>query len=209
MRGATRRSGCCPRCKTAISIHAPLAGRDTLMPITPSKVTVFQSTRPLRGATYRTSASPSSCLDFNPRAPCGARPQSARGLQRFPYFNPRAPCGARRGFAVALIANQDISIHAPLAGRDSWWRSGHGVHSWISIHAPLAGRDGDSGHTFLKINLFQSTRPLRGATTQAFHFHHGSQGFQSTRPLRGATSRCTDPHVFQWISIHAPLAGRD
>ena len=38
----------------------------------------------------------------------------------------------------------------------------------------------------------------------------GSQGgFQSTRPLRGATCSAFSISVCPWISIHAPLAGRD
>ena len=57
---------------------------------------IFQSTRPMRGAT-RSHASISSCADFNPRAPCGARPVS--NIFFFVY---------------------DISIHAPHAGRDAY-----------------------------------------------------------------------------------------
>ena len=79
----------------------------------------FQSTRPLRGATH--SLLLSSCFsgDFNPRAPCGARPlawPSAIGLH---YFNPRAPCGARHLLHTGSHPHNPISIHAPLAGRDS------------------------------------------------------------------------------------------
>ena len=33
----------------------------------------FQSTRPVRGATYLTVFAIKICLNFNPRAPCGAR----------------------------------------------------------------------------------------------------------------------------------------
>ena len=35
------------------------------------------------------------------------------------YFNPRAPCGARRRALAVVEAMENISIHAPLAGRDS------------------------------------------------------------------------------------------
>ena len=59
--------------------------------------------------------------------------------------------------------NDMISIHAPLAGRDSGWRK----YKW-------------------QIKAFQSTRPLRGAT--GFYVGcAGNNAFQSTRPLRGAT----------------------
>ena len=78
-----------------ISIHAPLAGRD-----------------------LGVNGVMDDLHNFNPRAPCGARPKAA--------------CGDPDTVA--------ISIHAPLAGRDNGQASlGTAVH--ISIHAPLAGRD--------------------------------------------------------------------
>ena len=80
-------------------------------------------------------------------------------------FNPRAPYGARRDQGHVLALLDGISIHAPLTGRDSTCR------------AQYSGR-----------KKFQSTRPLRGATSAAATSRHISIGFQSTRPLRGATA---------------------
>ena len=78
-----------------------------------------------------------------------------------------------------------ISIHAPLAGRDSpTWESKAAIT--ISIHAPLAGRD-----PFI------------------FMVKHYHNIFQSTRPLRGATVVIKTRTTSKAISIHAPLAGRD
>ena len=57
----------------------------------------------------------------------------------------------------------------------------------ISIHAPLAGRDESQGGKRYVMPLFQSTRPLRGAT--------GADDDDINERLE--------------ISIHAPLAGRD
>ena len=56
--------------------------------------------------------------------------------------------------------------------------------------------------------IFQSTRPVRGATTRKDILRHEWE-FQSTRPVRGATPAevyCTFSYT---ISIHAPRAGRD
>ena len=126
---------------TLISIHAPLAGRDRTAPFSPC--------RP---------------IDFNPRAPRGARPESAargRGTRRISihaplagrdasrarrcrplrYFNPRAPRGARH---IRLTTFCNIGN--------------------ISIHAPLAGRDPRPQHSVRESLIFQSTRPSRGAT---------------------------------------------
>ena len=124
-------------------------------------------------------------------------------------FNPRAPCGARQSSGERLFRPSRISTHAPLAGRDEFDRL-----------AALVGE------------LFQPTRPLRGATASRSDFRGAATGFQPTRPLRGATSvavsiksnssyfnprapcgarqKYASLSYMAWhISTHAPLAGRD
>ena len=147
----------------------------------------FQSTRPLRGATVAAKRTaherPISThvplagrdpqllkleillSDFNPRAPCGARPvpgvfgntgnlfQPTRPLrgatlcagQRrciFVYFNPRAPCGARPGMIHGAPVSSSISTHAPLAGRDI--EALQGAVTWLDFNprAPCGARPG-------------------------------------------------------------------
>ncbi|EGK58591.1 hypothetical protein HMPREF9081_1897 [Centipeda periodontii DSM 2778] len=56
--------------------------------------------------------------------------------------------------------------------------------------------------------LFQSTRPVRGAT----HYKRRMKArasFQSTRPVRGATGQLSRRRPPYRVSIHAPRAGRD
>ena len=79
----------------------------------------------------------------------------------------------------------------------------------ISIHAPLAGRDKDFAVRLVDKAKFQSTRPLRGATYAGDTYYYFAIGFQSTRPLRGATPAGKAKKAPLYISIHAPLAGRD
>ena len=79
--------------------------------------------------------------------------------------------------------------------------------------------------------MFQSTRPMRGATgTEVWHYYgsgvsihapHAGRDvgvygtlfmqflFQSTRPMRGATLDALDVASGTEVSIHAPHAGRD
>ena len=82
-------------CLCLISIHAPRVGRDykTVAEFTKLQISIHAPRvgrdQNLRGQTLR-------CCDFNPRAPCGARPVHSAGSVRLLYFNPRAPCGARR-----------------------------------------------------------------------------------------------------------------
>ena len=100
-----------------ISTHAPLAGRDFLRLSAYSLGSVFQPTRPLRGATCLdavtihskaisthaplagrdqvTVVTKTRTTNFNPRAPCGARLSFPWLNITIVYFNPRAPCGAR------------------------------------------------------------------------------------------------------------------
>ena len=102
-------------------------------------------------------------------------------------FNPRAPCGARR---------PQRGIASPPAG--------------ISIHAPHTGRDYDIQFGPRGAVVFQSTRPIRGATPTARKACIKPLSFQSTRPIRGATGHADCGRTHQApISIHAPHTGRD
>ena len=122
MRGATRASavgtarqhisihaphaGCDVTCMakrrkmSRISIHAPHAGCDDLLPRGEIDRILFQSTHPMRGATTRFLRLCRVPLHFNPRTPCGVRPDSTR-------------------YSAAKLR---ISIHAPHAGCDRWFR---------------------------------------------------------------------------------------
>ena len=169
---------------------------------------LFQSTRPLRGATPHSPASRSVSCRFQSTRPLrGATDCEVRVRRAASNFNPRAPCGARPQRADAVCKVAGISIHAPLAGRDL-----RGTTAQSSLHQfqstrPLRGAT--SGRTVLfPTILFQSTRPLRGATSRK-HWLDCHRSFQSTRPLRGATKCRTHFVILPKISIHAPLAGRD
>ena len=128
--------------RSYISIHAPLAGRDLGVTVTAYPQSVFQSTRPSRGATWRFPMRGGGTRHFNPRAPRGARPISFKGGEEYILFqstrpsrgatqcrlhagcrrkdfNPRAPRGARLCRHLEIVREHVISIHAPLAGRDS------------------------------------------------------------------------------------------
>ena len=101
-----------------ISIHAPLAGSDDTQLIYAHIHCKFQSTLPLRGATFL----------------------PGQRLWQDSNFNPRSPCGERLKIILNTHFSVMISIHAPLAGSDV---KGAGLHQKrnISIHAPLAGSD--------------------------------------------------------------------
>ena len=61
-----------------ISIHAPHAGCDKACGGGSSSYPLFQSTHPMRGATGVRPLSIARSMNFNPRTPCGVRPQAGR-----------------------------------------------------------------------------------------------------------------------------------
>ena len=174
------------------------------MPILPS----FQSTHPLRGATYDVPLPVAGAFHFNPRTPCGVRPQSLRwrgtgsGFQsthplrgatvflfadgvRFAHFNPRTPCGVRL-FEIssdALVLG-DFNPRTPCGVRRRY-RGDLPTGECISIHAPLAGCD-------------QTRRCSRCDYVISIH-----------APLAGCDRTSSRRPRLMAISIHAPLAGCD
>ncbi len=158
MRGATVGDQVRPQSEL-ISIHAPLAGCDIDDLIPYANNAKFQSTHPSRGATRAIWI-----------------PHSWRK-----YFNPRAPCGARQRQHDALLRQPLISIHAPRAGRDILIEV-DGKTVVISIHAPHAGRDEESVAMSRDKAIFQSTRPMRGATNSSFQRYFFCHYFNPRAP---------------------------
>ena len=166
----------------------------------------FQSTRPVWGATR-----------------CGLLRAAAEQVSI------HAPRVGRDCPKCHVSQTGNVSIHAPRVGRDLF-QLGSVVLVLVSIHAPRVGRDRrclQSIRTATSFNprapcgarlyavlaltmviLFQSTRPVWGATTAAKGDDPRGE-FQSTRPVWGAT--IPYPRYIQRpkVSIHAPRVGRD
>ena len=103
-----------------ISIHAPHTGRDPSPASELLQRLLFQSTRPIRGATLEVLPYLVHDWNFNPRAPYGARLLTSCTSSRHSCdFNPRAPYGARQEPGNVVATSRLISIHAPHTGRDS------------------------------------------------------------------------------------------
>ena len=101
-----------------ISIHAPLAGCDDGSNSYVELPLLISIHAPLAGCDGNENTVPPWRLDFNPRTPCGVRPNPRREKDEPKNFNPRTPCGVRRGHGFVLEQGYNISIHAPLAGCD-------------------------------------------------------------------------------------------
>ena len=144
----------------------------------------FQSARPVWGATRGREFASLYTVDFNPRAPCGARRDERHYHHQGKHFNPRAPCGARLSGLSSATCHQHFNPRAPCGARLP-------LDMLLSCAA-----------------LFQSTRPVWGAThkcnlvhpVQVISIHAPRVG----RDLADGTVQCHD-----CISIHAPRVGRD
>ena len=200
--------GCRNALHKSISIHAPRAGSDqsrlagmalshpfqstlpvrgaTLYHRTDMWKHPFQSTLPVRGATFVVGAGEFDA-EISIHAPRAGSDDFLDPLPRYPsYFNPRSPCGERQPADAAV---RPWGIHFNPRSPCGERRTGHAgqdVRTDISIHAPRAGSD---------------------AVDDAFNKISGT--FQSTLPVRGATTESACALCAGYISIHAPRAGSD
>ena len=215
----------------SISIHAPLTGCDFLLSASNSRGIVFQSTHPLRDATFNST--------------------STTFMSFISIHAPLTGCDTNK-FIFGTLSVGFQSTH-PL--RDATiYLILEEVFKEISIHAPLTGCDLNSTKLMFQKERFQSTHPLRDATLR-FRFRfclspyfnprtpygmrrlvyclpalrvyfnprtpygmrrvQGYQAvvplylFQSTHPLRDATFHNFHTLPLTQISIHAPLTGCD
>ena len=124
----------------------------------------------MRGETRKSCHNQQGRQDFNPLAPCGARPVYFGPFRRFlqfqstrpvrgetrswwslcrpwRYFNPLAPCGARRLFSAFLTSRSTFQSTRPVRGETSF----------IVLS--------------LSFLIFQSTRPVRGETAKVYKLY--------------------------------------
>ena len=102
---------------SCISIHAPLTGSDCRSPSKREQAAEFQSTLPLRGATWRRYKNKDCWGDFNPRSPYGERrvvTPHHRCLRL--DFNPRSPYGERPTRLRFSVVADGFQSTLPLRG---------------------------------------------------------------------------------------------
>ena len=149
-------------------------------------------------------------VNFNPRSPCGERQMGTGCSSSAAYFNPRSPCGERLSIVIT-IKNYIMQFQSTLPVRgatNSLICSFNSLFS-ISIHAPRAGSDGVHFGRLQRNKNFNPRSPC-GERREALQLYKSNDSrFQSTLPVRGATtSNRLLKHIIQ-ISIHAPRAGSD
>ena len=189
-----------------ISIHAPRVGRDLICPKFISADYRFQSTRPVWGATARWQLHTAESVDFNPRAPCGARLRTVPLMMYSRTFQSTRPV-----WGATFEAGERAGVVRFQSTRPVWGATRLALH-----HAPPDRFQSTRpvwGATIYKFGItyilpFQSTRPVWGATGYCVTIR-AIIGFQSTRPVWGATNALSPKNSLISISIHAPRVGRD
>ena len=147
----------------------------------------FQSTCPARGTTKATAITNFTSIDFNPRAPRGARPDDATAQGSDTGISIHVPREGHDPIILNMIWRFiSISIHVPREGHDDYARDWANRMFLISIHVPREGHD----------------RPLVGAGRLQGHFN--------PRAPRGARPEYRySPNRVAGISIHVPREGHD
>ena len=172
----------------------------------------------------------SRSANFNPRAPCGARPscttriystaafQSTRPVwgatsRHFTLaaftadFNPRAPCGARR--RTVAVADRLVRFQSTRPV----WGATHGrdrrvEQLQISIHAPRVGRDGRPFGRWTGADI-----SIHAPRVGRDRGRRGTAGvvpdFNPRAPCGARRCRHDAAICVNLISIHAPRVGRD
>ena len=167
----------------------------------------FQSTRPAWGATIYAVVPAGENHDFNPHAPRGARPCSARIVACVCRFQSTRPAWGATEILADRLARLAISIHTPRVGRDHFIAATDS-HGNISIHTPRVGRDVAQGGVHPARRDFNPHAP-RGARRRFRSVFAAADRFQSTRPAWGATIVPYISSQTLLISIHTPRVGRD
>ena len=169
-------------------------------------------------------------LNFNPRSPCGERPNLVSfGVDSFGIsihaprvgsdlvvqvlafwivnFNPRSPCGERLQRYTYSLRALRISIHAPRVGSDRPARCTAGPAWHFNPRSPCGERPSPD-LLYFRQATFQSTLPVWGATQIPLELS-GDLNISIHAPRVGSDD------WFDWleseaeISIHAPRVGSD
>ena len=229
MRGATITASTGWR-HIGISTHAPLAGRDHNA-VDRSHNVLISTHAPLAGRDFWGRLHRGCLTNFNPRAPCGARPAPHFGGVFSKKFQPTRPLRGATNLSCGLCGkNKNFNPRAPCGARPTPTRSQCCRNGNFNPRAPCGARQ-NGLQIYQSWGRFQPTRPLRGATehrvdhlVRQLDFNPRApcgarllsrvqflfpKSFQPTRPLRGATGDKTSQCGYRGISTHAPLAGRD
>ena len=193
----------------SISIHAPLAGRDGGGSNGPHKKKISIHA-PLAGRDGREQRHDPQVAHFNPRAPCGARPRCAAvGTRSFRFQSTRPLRGATVTITPTRHVRAAFQSTRPLRGATSVGVRVIRPRNYFNPRAPCGARRPRRRFLWQDQGEFQSTRPLRGATSNHLGEELTNLNFNPRAPCGARLITWMGQLLDFYISIHAPLAGRD
>ena len=164
----------------AISIHAPRAGSDAVPLCQSIALYTFQSTLPVRGATWHAELdgqtqdisihaprAGSDCpqrlvsvyLPISIHAPrAGSDLREALDMLLSGDFNPRSPCGERQIAKITAVDDSGFQSTLPVRGATAPILTIL-PYAFISIHAPRAGSDIGRGAIITRASYFNPRSP--------------------------------------------------
>ena len=126
-------------------------------------VTIFQSTLPARGATWKTVPIKDRDL-FQSTLPARGATAASREIDNWLRdFNPRSPHGERRIKVFTTEAADNFNPRSPHGERPKFLKEMNVQHIFQSTLPARGATDGEDGGCCLREG-FQSTLPARGAT---------------------------------------------
>ena len=147
-------------------------------------------------------------MDFNPRAPCGARLRQEDLAAQIQLFQSTCPLRGTTVYPVIGLPPLDaISIHVPLAGHDLICALNRFSASNFNPRAPCGARL--RGRASLQCLIHFNPRAPCGARLQTIGYVISGFTFQSTCPLRGTTDRLQEfMRRFYNFNPRAPCGAR-
>ena len=191
-----------------ISIHSPRAGRDAFSSSKLWQLVKFQSTRPVRGETPDGGYGYIEPFLFQSTRPVRGETRNNRHLRRSADdFNPLAPCGARPLAYEAWQMNTQFQSTRPVRGETEGQRYQINARRFQSTR-PVRGETSGSWVPDPPRG-FQSTRPVRGETKLPTKTFRDLVNFNPLAPCGARPHPQGRPRPQVCISIHSPRAGRD
>ena len=125
---------------------------------------------------------------FNPRAPCGARLNAFELVDGGSNFNPRAPCGARLRLGASCVDNRGFQSTRPMRGATVGLSGILSLSPYFNPRAPCGARRKGALAQEDKSD-FNPRAPCGARPASRVRHITGGGVFQSTRPMRGATAK--------------------
>ena len=150
---------------------------------------LFQSTHPMRGATILRGAMGSSG-EISIHAPHAGCDVALMCHNNQPVdFNPRTPCGVRPYIRTTFNDRDAISIHAPHAGCDLKRLCRRQFARQFQSTHPMRGATTRYLTHLMQLKNFNPRTPCGVRRVYVYPARQLQKRFQSTHPMRGATSR--------------------